>query len=139
MRVVLDTNVVVSGAFFGGLPRAVLDAWLDGRLHVVTTPEILDEYLRVCDRLRASYPHTDYQPLLAQLAAQGTLVPDSEGGLEITADPDDDKFMRCAQAAGAVVVSGDRHLLEVNGWNGVRVLTPHELLASLPEEGFGAT
>jgi putative PIN family toxin of toxin-antitoxin system len=139
VRVVLDTNVVVSGAFFGGPPRAVLDAWLDGRLHVVTTPMILDEYLRVCDRLRASYPHADYQPMLAQLAAQGTLVPDSEEDSGITADPDDDKFMRCAHASGAIVVSGDRHLLNADGWRGVRVLTPHGLLVSLSEEGFGAT
>jgi putative PIN family toxin of toxin-antitoxin system len=139
VRVVLDTNVVVSGAFFGGPPRAVLDAWLDGRLHVVLTPMILDEYLRVCDRLRASYPAADYQPMLTQLAAQGSLVPDSKGGEEITADPDDDKFMRCADAAGAVVVSGDRHLLEADGWNGIRVLTPNELLASLTDEGLGTT
>ena len=139
MRVVIDTNVVVSGAFFGGSPRAVLDAWLDGRLHVVTTPMILDEYFRVCDRLRASYRDADYRPMLAQLAAQGTLVPDPSSGVGITADPDDDKFMRCAHVAGAVVVSGDRHLLDADGWNGVRVLTPHALLASLPEEGFGAT
>jgi predicted nucleic acid-binding protein len=56
VRVVLDTNVVVSGAFFGGPPRAVLDAWLDGRLHVVLTPMILDEYLRVCDRFARLVP-----------------------------------------------------------------------------------
>jgi len=72
VRVVLDTNIVVSGAFFGGPPRAVLDAWLDGRLHVVVTPLILEEYLRVCDRLRGSYPDADYQPILTQLAAQGS-------------------------------------------------------------------
>jgi len=40
--------------------------------------------------------------------------------------------MRCAFKAGAVVVSGDRHLLDADGWNGVRVLTPSVLLASLP-------
>ena len=139
MRVVLDTNVVVSGAFFGGVPRAVLDAWLDGRLHVVTTPTILDEYLRVCDRLRASYPDADFQPILTQLAAQGSLLPDSNVGGRITTDLDDDKFMRCAHAAGAIVVSGDRHLLEADGWNGVRVLTPHALMTTLSEEDFGAT
>ena len=139
MRVVLDTNVVVSGAFFGGVPRAVLDAWLDGRLHVVTTPTILDEYLRVCDRLRASYPDADFQPILTQLAAQGSLLPDSNVGGRITTDLDDDKFMRCAHAAGAIVVSGDRHLLEADGWNGVRVLTPHALMTTLSEGDFGAT
>jgi predicted nucleic acid-binding protein len=47
--------------------------------------------------------------------------------------------MRCADAAGAVVVSGDRHLLEADGWNGIRVLTPNELLAGLTDEGLGAT
>jgi putative PIN family toxin of toxin-antitoxin system len=131
VRVVLDTNVVVSAAFFGGPPRAVLDAWVEGQLEAILTPSIFDEYLRVCDRLRASYPDADYQAVLTQLLAHGTLTPDLEDDECITADPDDDKFMRCAFEAGAVVVSGDRHLLDADGWNGVRVLTPGALLASL--------
>jgi predicted nucleic acid-binding protein len=137
--VVLHTNVVVSGAFFGGAPRVVPDAWSDGRLHVVVTPRILDEYLRVCDRLRASYPDAGYRSMLTQLAAQGSLVPDSEGGEQIPADPDDDRFMRCAHAVGAFVVSGDRHLIAADGWKGVRVLTSSALLASLANQGLGAT
>ena len=131
MRVVLDTNVVVSALFFGGQPRTVLNAWADGRLEVVVTPLILDEYLRVCDRLRSSYPDADYQPLLFELAAHGTLMPDSHTGGGITADPDDDKFMWCATKAGAIVVSGDRHLLDVDGWRGVRVVTPGAFLETL--------
>jgi uncharacterized protein len=133
VRVVLDTNVVISAAFFGGPPRAVLDAWAEGRLHVIITPSIFDEYQRVCDRLRASYPDADYRVVLIELLAHGTLLPDPEGDEDITADPDDDKFMRCASGAGAVVVSGDRHLLDADGWNGVRVLTPRGLLASLSD------
>jgi uncharacterized protein len=131
VRVVLDTNVVVSAAFFGGPPRALLDAWVEGRLHVTITPLIFDEYMRVCDRLRVSYPDADYQAVLTDLLAYGTLSPDSEDGEDITADPDDDKFMRCALAADSIVVSGDRHLLDADGWNGVRVLTTRELLLSL--------
>ncbi len=139
MRVVLDTNVVVSGAFFGVAPRALLDAALDGRFHVVMTPQILDEYLRVCDRLSDSYPRADFRPLVTHLAAEGSLVPDTEGSERITADPDDDKFMRCAWLAGAVVVSGDRHLLAADGWNGVRVQTPSAFLSGLADEDSGAT
>ncbi len=131
MRVVLDTNVVVSALFFGGQPRTVLDAWADGRLEVVLTPSILDEYLRVCDRLRSSYPDADYQPLLFELAAHGMLMPDSHGGGSVTADPDDDKFMWCAARADAIVVSGDRHLLDVDGWRDVRVMTPGAFLETL--------
>ena len=133
MRVVLDTNVVVSAAFFGGQPRRVLDAWAEGRLDVVITPSILNEYLRVCDRLRASYPDADYRALLFELVAHGTLLADSEPDAGITADPDDDKFMWCAARSGATVVSGDRHLLAVDGWNGVRVMTPSDFLDSLPQ------
>ena len=132
MKVVLDTNVIVSAAFFGGPPRTVLDAWADGQIHVILTPSIFDEYLRVCGRLRASYPDADYQPVLTELLAHGTLTPDLAGEEYVTADPDDDKFMRCALEACAVVVSGDRHLLDADGWHGVRVLTPSALLASLP-------
>jgi putative PIN family toxin of toxin-antitoxin system len=131
VRVVLDTNVVVSAAFFGGRPRRVLDAWAEGRLDIVITPSILDEYLRVCDRLRASYPDADYQPLLFELVAHGTLMADTEEAVAVTADPDDDKFMWCAANSGATVVSGDRHLLDVDGWNGVRVMTPGDFLDAL--------
>ena len=130
MSVVLDTNVVVSALFFGGRPRAVLDAWADGRVEVVVTPSVLDEYLRVCDRLRSSYPDADYQPLLFELAAHGTLIPDSHTGA-VTADPDDHKFIWCASQAGATVVSGDRHLLDVDGWNGVQVMTPGAFLETV--------
>ena len=133
MRVVLDTNVVVSAAFFGGPPRRVVDAWISGRLQVVVSPSIFDEYLRVCDRLGTSYPGTDYQPLLTAFLARGLLVADSNDEGAITADPDDDKFMRCALVAEATVVSGDRHLLDVDGWRGVSVATPAQLLAQLSD------
>ena len=133
MRVVLDTNVVVSAAFFGGPPRQVVDAWISGRLEVVLSPSIFDEYLRVCDRLSVSYPGTDYQPLLTAFLAHGTLVADSEDEGAITADRDDDKFVRCALATDATVVSGDRHLLDVDGWQGVRVATPAQLLTRLSD------
>jgi len=132
VRVVLDTNIVVSAAFFGGPPRAVIDAWTEGRVQVVVSPAIFDEYLRVCERLRESYPGTDFQPLLTALLAHGILVPDPADDEAVTEDRDDDKFMRCAHEAGATVVSGDRHLLAADGWRGTRVVTATQLLSSLP-------
>lgn len=133
MRAVLDTNVVVSAAFFGGPPRRVVDAWISGQLQLVVSPSIFDEYLRVCSRLAETYVDTDYQPLLTAFLAHGLLIGDANDERAITADPDDDKFMRCALAANATVVSGDRHLLDVDGWHGVRVATPAQLLAQLPD------
>ena len=135
MRAVLDTNVVVSGLFFGGVPRAILDLVADGAFEFVLSPAILDEYDRTYDRLAAGHPELHRRHPLLELLAYGTLVPDPAAQPTITRDAEDDKFMLCARDAGAVVVSGDGHLLEVSGWEGVRVLTPRAFLNHLTDEG----
>jgi putative PIN family toxin of toxin-antitoxin system len=131
VKAVLDTNVLISGLFFGGQPRAVLDAWAAGRFELVLSPSILDEYVRTCDRLGTSHEGLRYEAILATIIGHGTLVADAIAPGPITADPDDDKFMSCAQGHGAVVVSGDKHLLNVSGWEGVPVMRPHDFLAHL--------
>ena len=56
MRIILDTNVLMSGIFFGGKPSEIIDAWLDGKITYVVSPEIIDEYRRVAARLAEKYP-----------------------------------------------------------------------------------
>ena len=131
MKVVLDTNVLISGVFFGGLPRTVLDALSTQRFELLVSPSIFDEYVRTCDRLSASHEGPEYQSVLASIIGHGTLVPDSLPSGPITDDPDDDKFMLCARGHGAIIVSGDQHLLNASGWEGVRVMKPHDFLEHL--------
>ena len=131
MKAVLDTNVLISGIFFGGVPRRVLEAWADGRFELLLSPSIFDEYLRTCDRLGVAHPGLEYRELLAAFLGHGTLVADTNVLSPITVDPDDDKFMLCAHAAGGIVVSGDTHLHDANGWHGVGVLTPRAFLERL--------
>ncbi len=52
MKVVVDKNVFVSGVFFSGPPFEILSAWRDGRLQMVVSAEILEEYRRVGNVLR---------------------------------------------------------------------------------------
>jgi predicted nucleic acid-binding protein len=47
MRIVLDTNVFISGTFFTGPPYQILKAWRDGRVQLLVSPSILDEYQRI--------------------------------------------------------------------------------------------
>ena len=127
MKVVLDTNVLISGVFFGGLPRRILEAWRDGGLEVVFSPQILAEYQRVGERLGERFEGVDLHPFLQLLGIHGRLqdAPGLEG--PVTDDPDDDKFFACAYAAGVkIIVSGDDHLLRVSGWKGIEVLRPAE-------------
>ena len=84
---------------------------------------------------RLGYPELEYGAILGAILSQSTLVAESSPGEPITADPADDRFMLCARDQDAVVVSGDRHLLDVDGWMGVRVVTPRDFLTPLDEAG----
>lgn len=132
MRVILDTNVVISGVFFGGLPARILEAWRDGLIRPVLSAEIFEEYQRVGEVLANRYPGVDLSPFLALLTEHSELVEAQALAEPISADPDDDKFLACALAAGVpVVVSGDRDLIELSGWGGIRVLRPRQFVEEL--------
>ncbi|MFQ5691046.1 MAG: putative toxin-antitoxin system toxin component, PIN family [Gemmatimonadota bacterium] len=129
MRVVLDTNVFVSGVFFTGPPATILEAWSQGRISLVISSAILNEYYRVGRALTSRYPGVDLEPALVFLAIHAEIV--SAPGLTeaVCEDPDDDKFLACARAGGiSVVVSGDKHLLRVSGWESVEVLRPRQFV-----------
>lgn len=61
MKVVVDTNVFISGVFFTGPPSRILKAWRDQRIEIVISPEILEEYRRVGDILMLRYPAIDIE------------------------------------------------------------------------------
>jgi putative PIN family toxin of toxin-antitoxin system len=129
VRVVLDTNVLMSGIFFGGVPGRILGAWAEGRLELVLSPDILAEYRRVGTELTARYPERGaaLTPVLALVAMNAILVAAAPLPAPVSADPDDDKFLAAARHAGiALIVSGDRDLLDVSGWQDIAVLTPRQ-------------
>jgi predicted nucleic acid-binding protein len=56
MRVILDTNVFISGVFFAGPPHHILEGWRAGKVQLVISHEILEEYQRVGDSLAEQFP-----------------------------------------------------------------------------------
>ncbi len=129
MRVILDTNVFVSGIFFSGPPYQILKAWRDGKLHLVLSPEILDEYRRVGESLAEQFPAIDLGPILELVTIRAEMFAAQNLPEPVCADPDDDKFLACALASKSeVIVSGDRHLLKVSGFRKIRVVRPREFI-----------
>jgi len=129
VKVVLDTNVLMSGIFFGGVPGRILAAWAGGALELVLSPDILEEYRRVGTELSARYPERGHAltPILALVAMNAILVDAGQLSELVSVDPADDKFLAAARMAGAtIVVSGDRDLLDVSGWQGIAVLSPRQ-------------
>lgn len=125
MRVVIDTNVFVSGVFWKGPPAAILEAWRDGRIELVLSPAILDEYQRVGTELNRLFPAIDLNPILDMLPLNSRMVQDSVLPERLCSDPADDKFIAAAIAANAdYVVSGDKALLKVRAYGGVLIVAP---------------
>ncbi|MYA12884.1 MAG: putative toxin-antitoxin system toxin component, PIN family [Gemmatimonadetes bacterium] len=132
VKVVVDTNVFVSGVFFGGPPGEVLAAWRDKRIEFVVSREIIEEYVRVGERLSMRFPGVDLEPALQLVAAFATLVPVPPLPEPVCADGDDDKFLACAVAAGAgYVVSGDRALLATSPYRNVVVIRPRDFMDNI--------
>jgi uncharacterized protein len=133
VRVILDTNVVLSGFFFGGVPGRILEAWRDRRITLVLSAPILIEYREAGARLETRYGGAEFEAFIGLLVMNSELV-DAPAGLpeQVCDDAEDDKFLGAALATGTrLVVSGDAALLRVTGWNGIEVVRPRQLLDRL--------
>jgi putative PIN family toxin of toxin-antitoxin system len=130
MKIVLDTNVLVSGIFFSGPPADILRAWSRGKFRLVLSPEILDEYTRVSTELAAKFPDIDIRRILDLVVVRSEVCSPAALPHQVCEDPHDDKFFAAALDRRAkIIISGDKHLLRVSGYQGVSVLTPRQFLA----------
>ena len=129
MKVVLDTNVIISGIFFSGPPAKILTAWADGGFELVPSVEILSEYRQVAERLHKKYSSIDINSILDLVTRETRIVEPVPVPVSACDDPDDLKFLACALTGGAAfVVTGDRALLDASGFRGLQIVTPREFL-----------
>jgi len=125
VKVVLDTNVLISGIYFGGIPGKILEAWGARHFQLLVSTEILQEYLNVAERLSDRYAGVEYESVLGLIIQNAELVQPSDLPEPVSTDPDDDKFLACALAGDSTtIVSGDSDLLNVSGYCGIKVLRP---------------
>ncbi|MBM4308165.1 MAG: putative toxin-antitoxin system toxin component, PIN family [Deltaproteobacteria bacterium] len=125
MKVVLDTNVFVSGVFFGGPPRKILEAWRDDKIQLLLSPEILEEYQRVLHELAVAFSSIEVETLLDFLILHSEIVVPLPLHPVIQADPSDNKFLECAVSGKATcIVSGDKHLLKLVKFREIPILKP---------------
>lgn len=125
MKIVMDTNVFISGIFFSGPPFQILRAWRDGKCEIVISQEILEEYKRVGETLSSQFPKVDLNPILELFIINAELIPAKILPVPVCDDPDDDKFLACAIAGKCrLIISGDKHLLKVSGYQEIEILKP---------------
>jgi len=123
----LHTNVLISGLFFGGVPGQIIDWWLLDKVTLLVTVAIVAEYEDVLERLSAKYPSLQAKTLFHTVVHNATIVEPVEVSSAGCSDSDDVKFLACAIGGNAnIIVSGDKHLLKINGWGNLEILTPRE-------------
>lgn len=129
MKIVIDTNVLVSAIFFGGHPRELLEHLVFHRLDAYASNEIITEYRETVEQLSKKYSERPgIIPLTTIISAMKLIEPLLH--IDVCRDPDDNKFIECAVEARCVyIVSGDKDLLSLSSYNDIEIVTVSEFLA----------
>ncbi|TFG66964.1 MAG: putative toxin-antitoxin system toxin component, PIN family [Thermomicrobiales bacterium] len=130
MKAILDTNVLISAYVFpGGKPETVYRLALEGRLEIGTSLPLLAEFGRVLG-LKFGWTPDRVEAAVVQMTRIASVVEPAETVQVVTADPADDRVLEAASAYGAdVIVSGDRHLLDIGTWSDIEIISPAEFIA----------
>ena len=136
MRVVVDTNVIVSAFLWGGTPRHLLDTVQAQHLELFTSRALIAELEDVLTREKfaARLRRTRFSAayLLARYNQFATLIAPAEVTVPELRDPKDIHVLACALAARAeVIVSGDDDLRALGSYQGIPILSPAECLMRL--------
>lgn len=133
MRALLDVNVLISSLLArSGAPASLLGKWLEGEFELVVTERLLGELEGTLARpkIRAHIDEAEGKRFLELLRGLAEMVEDPDATPHITSrDPKDDYLIAAAATAHATLVSGDVHLLELEG--SIPVLTPRAFLDRL--------
>jgi len=131
MRVVVDTNIIVSG-YLGGSLEAIIIAWKSGKFTLVVSAAIVDEYLSVLKRPKFRIENTEIEDFTALLLDKAEFIIPLEQIHAIDSDASDNKFLEAAVTGHAnLIVSGDAHLLELRTFRDIAIVTAREFVEKL--------
>ena len=133
LKVVLDTNILISALLFRGDISCIVDLWKNGRILPVISKETFGELRTVLEYPKFGLTKDEIKTIL-----EDEIIPFFEvteiycDVNDVCQDPDDDKFISCAIAASAAyIISGDRHLCEVGKYKGVKIIQASDLMRML--------
>lgn len=132
IKVVVDTNVVISGIFWRGNPHKILMSWFREKFETLVSEPILEEYERVLKRLDSGLTPEEIQRWVEIIVIHSTFVKPFINIDFVRDDPDDNKFIECAVDGNAdYIISGDKHLLNIKKYENIEILSPREFILRL--------
>jgi putative PIN family toxin of toxin-antitoxin system len=132
LRVVLDTNGLISAILFGGKPRQILEKAIRGEIRLCLSEPILGELKGVLQRSKFDYSPEMIQFMLTELMGIADFVNPSGAVHVVLEDPEDNRILECAVEAKANdIVTGDLHLLRLSRYRNIEVVNVSAFLERL--------
>jgi uncharacterized protein len=131
VRAVFDTNIWIAGLMWRGAPYRCLLLARTGLVQLTYCPPMVTE---LAEKLRHKFRYSEHEirTVLYEFRQIATPIAITGQLKVVTADPDDDKFIECAVAAGIeTIVSEDRHLLDLIQYGNIRVMNSSAFLAEV--------
>jgi putative PIN family toxin of toxin-antitoxin system len=130
MRVVLDTNVFVSGIFWtDNAPAKIIDLWMEKKFSLVSSLDMVKELVETLQEFKIKLDDQLIQSWATTVIENAVMVQPTIKIDLVKEDLDDNKFFEAAVAGGAeFIVSYDRHLLSIGKYQNTRVILPSEFL-----------
>lgn len=127
-KVVLDTNIIIS-SLWGGNAGEVMKTWKCGQLIVAVSADVLEEYTEVLSRFNVTADDMEVFMELFMAPEKTVFIKPGKKIDAVKKDKKDNRFLECAAAGGVeVIISGDRHLLELREFQGIRIRTMADFL-----------
>ncbi len=129
IKVVLDTNIIISAIIFGGKPRIILEGAIKGKFRLCISGDIINELNRILKRPKFDFPLEIIQLITNELLLISDLIVPSVKITVIESDPADNMILECAKEANAdYIVTDDTHLLKIGSFKNIKIVTPSQFI-----------
>ncbi len=137
MRITIDTNILVSALGWNGAEASVVEMVLESKLELYLSTEILSEFFRVVKYPKFRFTDSEIDGFIGRLLSNSVIVNPSQSVKVIIDDPADNKILECAlEGKSKFIISGDRHLLSLGEYEGIKILRAADFLKVLDKEAF---
>ena len=129
MIAAVDTNVLISGILFGGIPGQIVSQASEGVFTLALSPAVIEELQGVLLRRKFGLSPEAVRVLVDDIESAAVIVQPRKHHHVVPEDPDDDAIVDCAvEAQASYIVSGDTHLTSLGEVAGIEVVTPTQFL-----------
>ncbi|MBS3132184.1 putative toxin-antitoxin system toxin component, PIN family [Candidatus Woesearchaeota archaeon] len=127
MKVVLDTNIFISGIFWKGSSNKVITNWREEKFTLVTSLEAISEIIKVLKDFKIKLSDEMIKEWVDLIVRNSMIVDPKEKIEAVKDDPKDNIFIETAVVGNAdYIISQDNHLLKLKDFGGIKIITPEE-------------